>query len=180
MRHIPESYENGLHINESRFIMITAAFEWEFRKLYPQGVVKRERSIKAEDEVLKKIEELIIDSIGKKKEIYKYLKGQVSLSPLKSKINMIGKDLDSIVGCFGRRLYTMNDMEFKYSIIGERVSKQRNNFAHGNLDKDFIGDSLADVIFLKYVVYAMQLKYYGVKEENIKKAISKLFCINYY
>jgi len=36
-RHIPESYTSGRHIDAARFIMITAAFEWEFHRRYPAG-----------------------------------------------------------------------------------------------------------------------------------------------
>ena len=55
------------------------------------------------------------------------------------------------------------------------ISKARNNFAHGNLDKDFVGLSLLDLIFLEIVLYAMQLKYYGLEDINIKKAVNELF-----
>ena len=50
--------------------------------------------------------------------------------------------------------------------MGERLSSQRNNFAHGNLDKEFVGLSLLDLVVLEIVLYAMQLKYYGL--EGIK------------
>ena len=59
--------------------------------------------------------------------------------------------------------------------MGERLSSQRNNFAHGNLDKEFVGLSLLDLVVLEIVLYAMQLKYYGLEEIKIKKAINELF-----
>lgn len=33
------------------------------------------------------------------------------------------------------------------------------NYAHGNLDKEFIGNSLLDLVYLQRIVYAMQLSY---------------------
>lgn len=63
--------------------------------------------------------------------------------------------------------------------MGERLSSQRNNFAHGNLDKEFVGLSLLDLVFLEIVLYAMQLKYYGLEEIKIKKAINELFHKNF-
>ena len=54
--------------------------------------------------------------------------------------------------------------------MGERLSSQRNNFAHGNLDKEFVGLSLLDLVVLEIVLYAMQLKYYGLEGIKIKKA----------
>ena len=44
-----------------------------------------------------------------------------------------------------------------------------------NLDKDFIGLSLLDLIYLEYIVYAMQLKEYGVDNKSIQRAINDLF-----
>ena len=53
-----------------------------------------------------------------------------------------------------------------YTEVGERLANQRNNFAHGNLDKEFDSDSLLDLAFLEYLVYAMQLKRMGISKEN--------------
>ena len=47
--------------------------------------------------------------------------------------------------------------------------------SNGNLDKDFVGLSLLDLIFLEIVLYAMQLKYYGLEDIKIKMAINELF-----
>ena len=41
MSHIPNSFEQGRHINAATFILITAAFEWEFKNLYPSGITKK-------------------------------------------------------------------------------------------------------------------------------------------
>ena len=59
--------------------------------------------------------------------------------------------------------------------MGNRLSTQRNNFAHGNLDKEFVGNSLLDLLFLEEVIYAMQLKYYGITKYSIQMAIKDLF-----
>ena len=32
LRHIPESYDSGRHKDAAKFIMLTSAFEWEFRR----------------------------------------------------------------------------------------------------------------------------------------------------
>ena len=63
--------------------------------------------------------------------------------------------------------------------MGKRLSDQRNHFAHGDIDKDFIGTALLDLIFLEYVVYAMQLKFYGISDDYIRKAINDLFHLNF-
>ena len=44
LRHIPESYSSGRNIDAARFVMITAAFEWEYRRLFPGGEEKSEKT----------------------------------------------------------------------------------------------------------------------------------------
>ena len=175
LRHLPETFESGHHINAARFVMITAAFEWEFRRLYPDGIKKSEATINAENAVCEEIQKEIDNSSGKKKNIYKFLQRLVRSDSLQSEIIQIGKDFSGIVDAFGKHLYQINGQELNYSDMGQRLSKQRNNFAHGNLDKDFIGLSLLDLMFLEIVVYAMQLKHYEIDDIEIQKSINELF-----
>ena len=175
LRHLPETFESGHHINAARFVMITAAFEWEFRRLYPDGIKKSEATINAENAVHEEIQKEIDNSSGKKKSIYKFLQRLVRSDSLQSEIIQIGKDFSGIVDVFGKHLYQINGEELKYSEMGQRLSDQRNHFAHGDLDKDFIGLSLLDLIFLKIIVYAMQLKYYEIDDIEIQKSINELF-----
>lgn len=97
---------------------------------------------------------------------------------MQSEIIQVGKDYFEIIDIFGQRLYSLNNETLNYSEMGERVAKQRNHFAHGDLDKKFINTSLSDIIFLEYIIYAMQLKMFGISDENIIKAIADLFHIN--
>ena len=62
--------------------------------------------------------------------------------------------------------------------MGKRLSDQRNHFAHGDIDKEFIGLSLLDLIYLEYVIYIMQLKFYGLDDDAIKYSINDLFRCN--
>ena len=91
----------------------------------------------------------------------------------------MGKDFSGIIGTFGERLYQLNKQELKYAEMGQRLAGQRNSFAHGDLDKDFIGLSLLDLIYLEQVVYAMQLKHYGVQDVEIQKSINELFHLGF-
>ena len=84
-------------------------------------------------------------------------------------------DFEDIAGDFGRLLYRLNGRVLNYTEVGERLANQRNNFAHGNLDKEFDADSLLDLAFLEYLVYAMQLKRIGISKENILHALKALF-----
>lgn len=177
LRHLPKTYEDGKHIDVSSFIMITAAFEWEFRRNYPDGITKSESTIKAEEAVSEAINDLIGKSTEKKEiDKYKFLLRLVKLDSMQPKIIQFGKDYSNIINVFGKHLYKrLNQVEFDYKDIGKRVSDQRNHFAHGDLDKDFINDSLLDVIFLEYIVYTLQLKSFGLTDDNIRKALKDVF-----
>lgn len=180
LRNLPESYATGQHIDAARFVMITAAFEWEFNRLYPDGISKSAQRLAAEAEVAEKLEQLISNSNGKTKGIYKSLLKAVKRSPsLANKIEKIGSDYGEIINVFGHQLYRLNKEELDYNKMGSRLADQRNHFAHGDLDKDFIGLSLLDLIFLERIVYAIQLKICGVDNKNIQKSINELFHCNF-
>lgn len=178
-RHFPNTYESGRHIDASRFIMITAAFEWEFHRAYPDGVPKKEATVKVEAEATEAILKLIKTSSGKLKKKFQFLKKLIKSDSLQTEIVKTGEDYDELIGVFGKRLYQLNNENLVYSEMGERLANQRNHFAHGDLDKDFIGLSLLDLIYVEYVIYALQLKYYGVADECIRKSINDLFHLNF-
>ena len=179
LRHLPKSSEDEHHIDIDSFIVITAAFEWEFNRNYPEGITKSKATQEIEELVTKEITELRDKSSGKKREKYKFLLKLVKSDSLNSKVVQVCKDFSEIIGVFGEDLYSINHIEFKSSEIGKRVSDQRNHYAHGDIDKEFIDESLLDVTFLKYLVYAIQLQYFGVTDENIRKAINDVFHLNY-
>lgn len=174
-RHFPDTYKAGRHIDAARFVMITAAFEWEFHRAYPDGVPRKPSKIKIETTATNAIEKLIDSSTGKLKEKYKFLKKLIKSDSLQTEIIQVGKDFDAIVGGFGEYLYQLNGKQLTYSEMGQRLADQRNHFAHGDLDQDFIGLSLLDLIYTEYIIYAMQLSFYGVETENIQHIISELF-----
>ncbi|WP_462426375.1 HEPN domain-containing protein [Anaerotignum lactatifermentans] len=175
LRHLPESFQSGQFIDAARFVMITAAFEWEFDRMFPDGIPKSEGRVKAELEVSKKLNELIESSKGKTKGIYKSLLKSIERSPsLANKIEKIGSDIE-IIEPFGNQIYNFNKESLNYIDIGKRLADQRNHFAHGDLDKEFIGLSLLDLIFLQRIIYVMQLEIYGVDNQQIQKAINDLF-----
>ena len=90
----------------------------------------------------------------------------------------MGEAIGCIIGIFGKQLYSLNETELIYSGMGKRLSDQRNHYAHGDLDMDFIDKSLLDLVFAERMVYTMQLKYYGIEDKSIQKAINELFKCN--
>ena len=107
-RHFPNTYESGRHIDASRFIMITAAFEWEFHRAYPDGVQKKESTVKVETEATEAILELIESSSGKLKKKFQFLKKLIRADSLQTEIIKMGEDYDDIIGVFGKHLYQLN------------------------------------------------------------------------
>ena len=181
MRHIPDSYESGRSINEARFVLITAAFEWEFSRLYPEGIEKSSKTINAENKCKEQLTDLIDQNTGKVKSIYKhFLKQLEDEGSLPEKVIQVGKDFSGLTIDFGEGLYKLNQSNLDYSEMADRLSSQRNHFAHGDLNKEFIGDTLLDLIYLEWIIYAIQLRYYGVPYEKVRNAINSLFSLNKY
>lgn len=175
LRHLPSSYSEGGHIDAARFVMITAAFEWEFHRSYPQGVPKKKARLEVEEKAIEAMDVLIEGCSGALKKKYKFLKKKIRSDSLQNEIEEIGKEYANIIDLFGNHLFKINDEKLNYTEMGMRLADQRNHFAHGNIDKEFIGLSLLDLIFLEYIVYAMQLHFYGIETKNIQKAINELF-----
>ena len=175
LRHLPETYRSGRSIDAARFVMITAAFEWEFRLHYPDGVRKKESTLAAEKAAATALEELFQKSTGKLRNKYRYLKKRIKDDPMQSEIEQVGTDFGEIIDRLGMHLYSLNKEKLVYTEMGKRLGDQRNHFAHGDLDQEFIDLSLLDLIYLEYIVYALQLKKHGVENLNIQKAINELF-----
>ena len=104
-----------------------------------------------------------------------YSKNQIDDMSLADKFKNALNDLSGIISVFGNYYYTMNSMELNYDEIAKRLKKQRNFYAHGNREEEIIPHVFLDLYFLEHVIYAMQLKRFGVNEKNIQKAIDELF-----
>ena len=175
LRHIPRSSEDARSIDASSFVMTTAAFEWEFSQSYPDGVVKQDKRVRAEKFALKEIDAAISNATGEAKAILKFAKKNIRFISLEAKVIQAGRDFDSVIGIFGKQLYSLNEEGFDYKTIGNRLAKQRNDFAHGNIDKEFNGAATLDLLFLRYLIYALQLRRIGVSDSSIQKAVNDLF-----
>ena len=177
LRHLGKSFRDSRIIDAASFVLRTAAFEWEFSRLFSEDEWKSEQRKILEEEASKELERLIENSTGKLKKIYKDLKKSVvSYLSLSQKICQIFEEYGaSLLDLFGQSIYKLNNISYNHSEIAERIGKQRNNFAHGNLDKEFINESLLDVVFLEQIVLVMQLQYFGIDEVATKKIINEVF-----
>lgn len=104
-----------------------------------------------------------------------YMNGIGQDETMKNKLRKAAEEFDGIIGLFGKRLYKNNGICLDYSRFGQRLASQRNKFAHGNLSGEFVGESLLDLIYLEYLIYAIQLKRLGLSDNLIMKAINNLF-----
>ena len=168
VRHMPESYRSGRHIDAARFVMIIAAFEWEFRRLYLNGFIKLEESV--EDALNKEPDE-------QKKTVL--LTKTLKKIPLKDRIMQMFEGLSSIIDPFAEQLYRLNKEECIYEDVAERLKEQRHRFAHGDLEQDFEDLSLLDLILMERTLYVMQLKFYGIDDKEIQKSINELFHLSF-
>ncbi len=181
LRHLPDNYQDSLKIDCSKFIMITAAIEWIFKNTYPKGVIHRSSTIKATENIKNELTIKIEGSSGKQKELYKFLKKVLDSDALSQRIVQIGKDNDELLNEIGKYLYKINNKEDKFAFaqIGNRIESQRNNFAHGNLGKEFDELSILDIMFLERAVYLLQLKEYCTDKAVIIEQVKKLFGMHF-
>jgi len=175
LRHIPDTFSLGNRITPANFIMIMAAFEGEYDRLYPSQT-QRPKKVQAQEAVRIALEEHINNTTGEEKNIFKRFLSQVEYRPLMDEIHSsIKKHLD-IIQIFGNYRYGMK--KFDPLKIAKRLATQRDTFAHGNLTKFFEMESVHDIHLMEYLVFTMQLSKYGIPDENIIGIIKKLFKVN--
>lgn len=172
LRHLPYSNRDKLVIDESKFVLTTAAFEYEFNRLYPEGIPRKEASVASMECVNKLLSDLIDEKTGKVKKILRNMQRDITNKVrLQEKIKHAVIELDEVMKIFVKLIY--GDEETNYNLIGQRIGEQRNRFAHGKIDiNEHIG---YDVNFLRCLLLAMQLRKYNASDDKIKQAISSLF-----
>jgi hypothetical protein len=181
LTHIPENSLDGRRITPSRFVMVTAGFEWQFRFSYKELSDKSEKESKTDEgknELLAFLEQKIEETTGKKKKYFKGLKKRtidMDMS-LASKITWALNEFTDILDPFIQDIYRINQIkDVKYKDIAERIQNQRNDYAHGNIDKTINEMMGIDLHVLEWVYYAMVLNDIGMSKDNIQKSINKLF-----
>ena len=123
------------------------------------------------------MEQKIQSNTGELKKQYKFLQRLIGADGLSQRIVQIGKDYNDLIYDIGKYLYSINELsdEFDYEKIGKRIQDQRNNFAHGNLDKEFEETAVLDLLYLERVVYLLQLSLYGIENNIAIEQVKRLF-----
>lgn len=183
IQHIPESKNDRNRITPARFVLTTAAFEWNVRNVYNIPTSKKLEIVK--NDLLEAIKEL-----PEKKSYNRKLQGKYDFfvqlisnmdTNLAGKIAYVLNDLNPILEIFIKDLYHLNNQEPDlYTKMGERLQKQRNNYAHGNIDKELDIDVILDIIVLEWVNYAMVFKKFNYTEKQIIRLINGIFNCNFY
>lgn len=177
--HVPYNSRDSKIITPSRFVLITAAFEWEFRHIYRNIKEIENENFKIVKHELKSfIDKKIEDTSGKKKNYFKKYLNIISNSDmsLSERIMRVLKDNEEILKPFINNLYNMNGInEIKHQDIANRIQTQRNNYAHGNIDKEIDLLVVLDLSVLEWCIYVLVLKEIGLEDDIVKKCINKLF-----
>ena len=182
LKHLPNSVTDSLLVTTARFIMVTAGFEWQYKYFYQKEIEELEAN------KFKDLRKCIIDSFqkeidkntGKEKGYLKYVQKSFKSYhvPLSSKIQKTFEKFDNELKDFVVNLYEINKVpkkDYNYSNISKRLEKQRNDFAHGNIDKEVNPLLVLDLYTLEWLIYVMVLDHVGMSKENIKKSINNLF-----
>lgn len=179
IKHIPLNSEDKRTITPARIIMSTAGFEWQFHFTYnDQNTENDEKYEDQKEEIINFFEEKIKQNTGKKKKYFKsykklFLKSDMTLS---NKLNWALNEFKDVLDIFITPLYKLHNItDVKYNDIAERLQTERNNVAHGNIDKDFDSLVILDLLVLEWLYYAMVLHNVGISREKIKVAINDLF-----
>ncbi|MCM2675488.1 HEPN domain-containing protein [Alkalicoccobacillus plakortidis] len=181
LEQIPENSNDFFLITASRFIMVSAGFEWQQKLLNKKEVellIEENEKNLLQEKVLAYLEEEIKSHTGKNKKYFKGLKKLVQQrdNSLGSRIEKVLIDYDSILKPFITNLYAISDSgDYSSDVTAERLNEQRNDFAHGNLDKGYNKKVTVDFVILEWVYYILVLKHIGIDDLSIQKTINKLF-----
>lgn len=177
LRHLPKDYEDSRIITPSRFVMIVAGFENLFKLLYPNGVVHSKSTLKKNEKFKELIEDFkatqSLNSDMRRK--FNRIVEEISHDSVKVRLDYVYECNKELIDFFARLPFQLNEVDFDFSNVAEKVQKYRNLFAHGGIFDDFDINGLLGLDLLEKVNYIIQLKYYEIPENLIKKSINDLF-----
>lgn len=84
-------------------------------------------------------------------------------------------DYADCIEIFAKYKYSLNKKSYAIDSTARKITKARNNFAHGDISMEYDLETLLGISLMPYLVYAMQLRAAGINTRNIRNAINKLF-----
>lgn len=177
--YLPHCIDEKHSYSVSRFIMILAAFEREFRNIYGIDAGRSEPFIKVKTEVVQLVENFCEGKTGKEKDYAADLLRGIKNFSLGYWFNVkyALTDCREIMEVFTLRKYGTPPKPYEVLAeeIGRRVGKLRNDLAHDKLDWVFEAVQVTDIQVIEELIYAIRLKNIGLGSDDIMQAIRKLF-----
>lgn len=175
LRHIPASIKDARGITPAHSVMLTAAFEYEYHQLFPEGIKHKAKTQKKHELIKTGLDSLISDEkYDSVKKEFERAKNILTNDNLEAQLNQAFKELSVCFESHAKSLFDLNETEYSTSIMAKTISKMRNDFAHGNINIDYGKETFLSITILPYLIYAMQLKQAGLDESEITKIIGKL------
>lgn len=179
--HIPTNDEELHLITVSDFILEAAAFEWTFKQCYGKIPLSEYRQ-EVKTDILSCIDGITESKPynSKKKSELKLYRGIVERvdRSLSESILYALKDFDDILVDFIKQIFGFNNMKYTtktYSDIAKDLERQRNAYAHGNIDKEMTEHIVSNTIILMWLNCAMVLKQVGYNRDEIFNIINAIF-----
>lgn len=176
IEHICEKVEDWKSYPASRFILILAAFEREYRNIYGQNSNRSEDYEVVKKEIIGLVEDYRKDKSGSHKKYAAEIKRFIEKKEIgfAENVKHALEDNEKVM-----RFFVSYDYRDNYEIvikdISKRVGELRNSLAHNKLYFKFCPQHLKDIRVIEELIYAMRLKNLPVDEDKIKKAIANLF-----
>jgi len=171
LEHLPASFSYRNLYTHAFILLLTSAFQFEFEKSFPTGIEHKKHSIKNREIVKEKLRSIAQESNHKQAKIYERLIDRVDDVPLESYILYSLKQYSTIIDKFKNKFIITDSNES----IAKSLNECRNKLAHGVISYKIEDKLLPYFALLKRLVYIMQLKYYGIDDENTLNAVKRLF-----
>lgn len=168
LRSLPKDSEDFHQYDIPKFIMVAAGFDSEFKRMYPKPDYEALNTIR--NHYSEKTGKSDSNSTTETKEIKKfhpYMKEKMVFAHISFK-NIIDPLL----------IPRYKALQHPYDIyqLAERVARQRNNFAHGDLTQEIDLEAIIDLqLWLEVLIFVMQLSYYSLPDKTVNSILGKIF-----
>ena len=169
LRHLPETENERNNFTPNRFLCTVVGLE---STLNTSGI-KIEHSIqhlKADEIVRAKLSELFVKTSGETKKAFKRALDHFNDNDFAGDINTaIDSNKEYI-----RNFYILDRIDSEGRSIGAYIAKQRNSFAHGNLETDLSKTHAELCIFMDLFILYIQLLQIKVSKEIASQVIPQI------
>lgn len=178
-QYLCDSIDGTRHYPASRIMMILTEFEREYHNIYGTDSGRSSEYVAVKNDIVSKVAVYAETQHGRRRkyarQLEKYLEARDNSYELN--LNMALCDCKAIMEPFVIRKYNSSKESYEKiaSKISERMGIIRNGLAHSRLDLRFEAIHLVDIKVVEELIYAIRLKYIGVKPEDAQRAIGKLF-----